>query len=74
MHIALVLCRKTVDALKQGEQDKLSREIMQKFKEKNSTTTCKVLKGVETGKLLRTCPDCIRDAAAIVEEVLFSEE
>ena len=53
---------------------KLSREIMQKFKEKNSTTTCKVLKGVETGKLLRTCPDCIRDAAAIVEEVLFSEE
>ena len=53
---------------------KLSREIMQKFKEKNSTTTCKVLKGVETGKLLRTCPDCIRDAAAIVEEVLFNEE
>ena len=53
---------------------KLSREIMQKFEEKNSTTTCKVLKGVETGKLLRTCPDCIRDAAAIVEEVLFNEE
>ena len=42
---------------------------------KNSTGNLdKVLKGVETGKLLRTCPDCIRDAAAIVEEVLFSEE
>lgn len=57
-----------------AESYKLSREITQKFMEQNGSLTCKNLKGVETGKMLRSCPDCIRDAAAIVEQVLFSEE
>ena len=57
-----------------AESYKLSREITQKFMEQNGSLTCKDLKGVETGKMLRSCPDCIRDAAAIVEQVLFSEE
>lgn len=57
-----------------AESYKLSREITQKFIEQNGSLTCKDLKGVETGKMLRSCPDCIRDAAAIVEQVLFSEE
>ena len=57
-----------------AESYKLSREITQKFLEKNGSLTCKDLKGVETGKVLRSCPDCIRDAAAIAEQVLFCEE
>lgn len=57
-----------------AESYKLSREITQKFMEQNGSLTCKDLKGVETGKILRSCPDCIKDAAAIVEQVLFSEE
>lgn len=57
-----------------AESYRLSREITQKFMEQNGSLTCKDLKGVETGKMLRSCPDCIRDAAAIVEQVLFSEE
>ena len=57
-----------------GDTYKKLRTYIQKFKEKNGSCICRELKGVETGKLLRTCPDCIRDAAAIVEEVLFSEE
>lgn len=53
---------------------KLSREIVNRFKEQNTSVVCKTLKGVETGKVLRPCADCIRDAAAIAEQVLFSEE
>ena len=56
-----------------AESYKLSREITQKFLEKNGSLTCKDLKGVETGKVLRSCPDCIRDAAAIAEQILFAE-
>lgn len=53
---------------------RLSRELVRRFLEKNGATVCKELKGVETGKVLRPCADCIRDAAAIVEEVLFCGE
>ena len=49
----------------------LSREIVRRFHEKAGATICKDLKGVETGVMIHSCPDCIRDAAAIVEEVLF---
>jgi len=52
---------------------KLSREIMARFKSINTTTVCKELKGVDTGVLIRKCPDCIRDAAKIAEEVLFTD-
>lgn len=48
----------------------LSREIVKQFQEKNGSTICKELKGVETGKVLRSCPDCIMDAVEIVENVL----
>ena len=52
---------------------KLSRQIVEKFQARNSATVCKDLKGVETGKMLRACPDCIMDAVEFVEEVLFTE-
>lgn len=48
----------------------LSREIVQKFEEKNKASRCRDLKGVDTGKVLRSCPDCIMDAVEIVQEVL----
>lgn len=53
---------------------KLSREIVKQFQDKNKAIVCKELKGVETGKILRPCSDCIKDAAAIAEAILFSEE
>jgi C_GCAxxG_C_C family probable redox protein len=56
-----------------GATYQLSKEILKAFKEKNQSTICKELKGVQTGTVLRSCPDCIRDAAAIVENILFSE-
>lgn len=44
------------------------------FKDKNGTIICRDLKGAGTGKPLRSCPDCIRDAVEIIEEHIFSNE
>lgn len=52
---------------------KLSRAILDQFLEKNQSVICKDLKGASTGKVLRSCPGCIQDAATLVEEVLFHE-
>ncbi|MEI3162090.1 MAG: C-GCAxxG-C-C family protein [Lachnospirales bacterium] len=57
-----------------GQTYKLSREIVNEFLDKNSSVVCKELKGVTTGKVLRPCADCIKDAAKIAEEVLFSDK
>ena len=54
-----------------GASQKLSREITAKFMEKTGTLTCKELKGVGTGKPVLSCPECVRLAAQIAEEVLF---
>ena len=52
----------------------LSREIVNEFKEQNGSVVCKELKGIGTGKVLRSCPDCIQDAARFAEKVLFEGE
>lgn len=48
----------------------LSKQIVSMFKERNRDTKCKVLKGIDTGAVLRSCPGCITDAVEIVQEVL----
>ena len=49
---------------------KLSREIFAKFEEKCGSTICRELKGLDTGKMLCSCPDCITNGVEVVEEVL----
>ena len=49
---------------------KLSKELLQKFVEKTGSSVCKELKGVETGKVLCSCPDCIRIGVEVAQEVL----
>lgn len=49
---------------------KLTRQMVRLFQEKTGATSCKELKGIETGKVLRSCPDCIMDSVEIVQEVL----
>ena len=44
--------------------------IMSKFKERNGSTICKELKGLETKKMLRACNDCVADAAEFLEAQL----
>lgn len=53
---------------------RLSKEIAGEFKEQNGSIVCKELKGIGTGKVLRSCPDCIQDAARLAEKVLFEGE
>lgn len=46
------------------------RELNAKFRDKNSSTICRDLKGMESGSVLRSCDGCIEDAVAILAEEL----
>ena len=50
------------------------KQLSADFREKNGSTICKDLKGVETGKVLRSCGGCIEDATALVCQLLGEEE
>ena len=50
---------------------KVMSSIMTKFQERNGATQCKLLKGVGTGKVLRSCEDCVADASELLENELF---
>ena len=47
----------------------LGREILERFKAQNGSILCHELKGAGTGKVLRSCPDCIMDACQLFEEL-----
>ena len=49
---------------------KLSAAILKAFEEKNGATLCHVIKGRDTGNILRSCSGCIEDAAQIAEDIL----
>lgn len=53
-----------------AETYQLSKKLVTKFIEKNGSMLCKELKGIETGKVLRSCPGCIEDGVELVQEVL----
>lgn len=46
------------------------RQIISKFQERNGATQCKQLKGADTGRMLRECPDCVADACEFLEDVI----
>jgi C_GCAxxG_C_C family probable redox protein len=48
--------------------------IMSQFKESNGSVICKELKGIETGKVLRECNDCVGDAARMLQEILDKDK
>jgi C_GCAxxG_C_C family probable redox protein len=49
---------------------KLAAKIVDEFKAKNQSVICREIKGVDTGKVLRSCSGCIEDAVKIAQEVL----
>lgn len=67
-------CGDLNNPVSKGKTYKLSRQMVEEFQKKNGSTVCKELKGVETGCPLRSCGDCIADAAELVEKILFAEE
>lgn len=54
---------------KQGTYAKV-RELNAKFRNKNRSTICRDLKGMENGNVLRSCDGCIEDVVAILAEEL----
>ena len=54
-----------------GEVRNNSRAIMSRFKELcGGATICRDLKGIETGKMLCSCEDCVRNAVRAAGEAL----
>lgn len=53
-----------------GRTYKTVKNHVLKFKEKNGSYLCRELKGVDTGVVLCSCPQCIRDVVALTEEYL----
>ena len=49
---------------------KRMKQIMEQFRERNGSTQCRQLKGIDTGLVLRECPDCVADAAEFLEAFL----
>ena len=49
------------------------RELNAKFRAQNGSTICREIKGMDTGKVLRSCDGCIQDAVRLTCEY-FGEE
>lgn len=52
---------------------RLVRELAAKFRDKNGSIVCRELKGVDTGKVLRSCDGCIEDGIRILGEYLLDD-
>ena len=58
----------------EGEARNNSRAIMLRFKELcGGATICRDLKGIETGKVLCNCEDCVRNAVLAAGEALKTQ-
>jgi len=53
---------------------KLMRELEEEFANKNQSIYCRDLLGGPGQPKLRSCPGCVEDAAAILEEKVFGGE
>lgn len=50
---------------------KLMKQATQMFEEKNQSTICRQIKGMDGGPVLRSCDGCIEDAVEILDELLL---
>lgn len=48
------------------EARKATANIMKGFRKLNGSTICHEIKGIDTGKALRSCPGCCADAACLL--------
>lgn len=46
------------------------KELNAQFRQKNGSTICRDIKGIDTGKVLRSCDGCIEDATRILAAFL----
>lgn len=71
--VAGLVNSKGTGGMSKGATYKIARSMNTAFREKNGSTVCKDLKGVESGQVLRTCPGCIEDMVRITAKTLFGE-
>ena len=53
---------------------KLAKEASKKFEDKIGSIMCSEIKGINTGRILRSCNECIEEACKIAEEYLMKEK
>ena len=46
---------------------KISKAMLASFRDKSGSIICRELKGVDSGKMLCSCPDCIKHGVEVVE-------
>ncbi len=44
--------------------------LLRAFQQQNQSVVCKELKGIGTGVVLRSCNDCVKDAAELLEDII----
>lgn len=49
---------------------KAMKAMTREFKEMNQSVICREIKGIDTGKVLRSCNGCVEDAANIIDAYL----
>ena len=49
---------------------KISKAMLTSFRDKSGAIICRELKGVDTGKPLCSCEDCVRNAVIAAAEAL----
>lgn len=49
------------------------RELAAEFEKKNGSIVCRELKGIDTGKVLRSCDGCIEDGIRILGKYLLDD-
>ena len=54
-----------------GSTMKISKAMLTSFRDKSGAIICRELKGVDTGKMLCSCPNCIKHGVEVVEENLL---
>lgn len=61
---------KDVSGQTKAQSYKIAKEYAEKFEQKVGATICKDIKGIEDGKVKKSCPECIKIAASLAEEYL----
>ena len=53
-----------------GATMKISKAMLTSFRTKSGAIICRELKGIDTGKMICSCPNCIKHGVEVVEENL----
>lgn len=74
MAVSLANSEGTENKKTKGKTYSAAKEMKKKFEGEIGSVICKEIKGLETGKVLRSCSGCVEEGAAIVVEYLDSRE